>query len=75
MSISNSGRKVVIPAIPPKYICPVAFGFRDYTSFFRAFKKEFGVAPREFKEAYSLHISSVPETRGRLPGAPNPPKK
>ena len=59
----------------PLHEVATAFGFRDYTSFFRAFKKEFGVAPREFKEAYSLHSSSVPETRGRLPGAPNPPKK
>lgn len=28
------------------------FGFRDYTSFFRAFKKEFGLSPKEYKEKY-----------------------
>ncbi|WP_310603643.1 AraC family transcriptional regulator [Anaerosporobacter sp.] len=26
------------------------FGFKDYSSFYRAFKKEFGVSPKEFKE-------------------------
>lgn len=25
------------------------YGFRDYTSFYRAFKKEYGVSPKEFK--------------------------
>ena len=37
-----------------------AFGFKDYTSFFRAFKKEFKMAPKEFKEAYSLTGSNTP---------------
>ncbi|TCL57196.1 AraC-like DNA-binding protein [Kineothrix alysoides] len=27
-----------------------SFGFRDYSSFYRAFKKEFGISPKEFKE-------------------------
>lgn len=31
-----------------------AYGFQDYTNFFRAFKREFGMSPKEFKEAYSL---------------------
>lgn len=31
------------------------YGFKDYSSFFRAFKKEFGVSPREYKELYSVH--------------------
>lgn len=26
------------------------FGFQDYSSFYRAFKKEFGMSPREYKE-------------------------
>lgn len=30
-------------------IC-ILYGFKDYTSFFRAFKKEFGMSPKEFKE-------------------------
>ena len=28
------------------------FGFKDYTSFFRAFKKEYGISPREYKDFY-----------------------
>ena len=27
------------------------FGFKDYSSFFRAFKKEYGISPREWKES------------------------
>ena len=30
------------------------FGFQDYTSFFRAFKKEFGIGPKEFKESFGI---------------------
>ena len=30
------------------------YGFRDYTSFFRAFKKEYGVSPKEFREQHRL---------------------
>ncbi len=26
------------------------YGFKDYASFFRAFKKEFGMSPKKFKE-------------------------
>lgn len=29
------------------------FGFKDYTSFFRAFKKEYGLSPKEYKELYT----------------------
>lgn len=28
------------------------YGFKDYTGFFRAFKKEFGLSPKEYKEQY-----------------------
>jgi len=30
------------------------FGFKDYSSFFRAFKKEYGLSPKEYKEIYSI---------------------
>ena len=26
------------------------FGFKDYSSFYRAFKKEFGISPKEYKD-------------------------
>lgn len=29
------------------------FGFQDYSSFFKAFKKEFGISPREYQELYT----------------------
>lgn len=59
----------------PLHEVATAFGFRDYTSFFRSFKKEFGVAPREFKEAYSLHSSSVPGDPGTSARGSEPPEK
>ena len=30
------------------------FGFGDYSSFYRAFKKEFGVSPKEYKEVHGV---------------------
>lgn len=30
------------------------FGFKDYSSFYRAFKKEFGVSPKDFRDIHSL---------------------
>lgn len=29
------------------------YGFKDYSSFFRAFKKEFGLSPKEYKELFT----------------------
>ena len=31
------------------------FGFKDYSSFYRAFKKEYGVSPNEFKSMYNIN--------------------
>lgn len=33
-------------------------GFKDYSSFFRAFKKEYGISPREFKDTLTYAIES-----------------
>lgn len=32
----------------------MTYGFKDYTNFFRAFKKEFGIGPKEYKESFGL---------------------
>ena len=38
----------------------LAYGFKDYSSFFRAFKKEYGISPKEYKELHS--VSEVTES-------------
>ena len=30
------------------------YGFKDYSGFFRAFKKEFGLSPKEYKELHGI---------------------
>ena len=32
----------------------LTYGFKDYPSFFRAFRKGFGMSPKEYREAFSL---------------------
>lgn len=39
-----------------------AYGFSDYSAFFRAFKKEFGVGPKEYRESFSPTALSHPES-------------
>ncbi len=31
-----------------------SYGFKDYSSFFRAFKKEYGLSPKEYKEIHGI---------------------
>ncbi len=31
------------------------YGFHDYSSFFRAFKKEYGLSPKEYRDLYTLN--------------------
>jgi AraC-like DNA-binding protein len=38
----------------PLHSVAATYGFQDYTSFFRAFKKEFGIGPKEYKESFHL---------------------
>lgn len=38
------------------------YGFRDYSSFYRMFRKEYGMSPREYQEAHRMNaINSVPQ--------------
>ncbi len=32
----------------------MTYGFKDYTNFFRAFKKEFGIGPKEYKDSFGI---------------------
>lgn len=46
------------------------FGFHDYSSFFKAFKKEFGISPKEYQELYGSAAAAEP-----APSSPLPPKR
>jgi AraC-like DNA-binding protein len=36
--------------------CYLLYGFKDYSSFYRAFKKEYGLSPSEYKELSSRQM-------------------
>ncbi len=35
-----------------------SFGFKDYSSFFRAFRKEYGMSPKEYAEVFRYDVAS-----------------
>lgn len=44
------------------------FGFKDYSSFYRAFKKEFGISPKEYRDR-KIQIELAEEKRQKKTGA------
>lgn len=49
----QASKNGVLSGVPLGELCH-QYGFTDYTSFYRAFKKEFGLSPKEFREQRSL---------------------
>lgn len=48
-----AGRNAILTGQPISRVFH-QYGFKDYTSFFRAFKKEYGVSPKEYREQHRL---------------------
>ena len=44
-----SSKNLILENIPLEYIAPKV-GFSDYSSFYRAFKSEYGISPRQFRD-------------------------
>ncbi len=49
----HASKNGILSGIPLKTLI-YQYGFHDYTSFYRAFKKEFGLSPTEFREQHQL---------------------
>ena len=52
------GCRSAIAAGEPITTVAEKFGFADYTSFFRAFKKEYGISPKDYREKLKLQQQS-----------------
>lgn len=55
----NESKNLIMQDYPLNQISD-AIGFQDYTTFYRAFKKEFGISPREYRDLLSQNSSIVP---------------
>ena len=49
----QASKNTILTGVPFTVICH-QYGFHDYTSYYRAFKKEFGLSPTEFREQRKL---------------------
>lgn len=47
----HASKSSILSGTPLSEVCS-NFGFTNYTTFFRAFKKEFGISPRDFKDSF-----------------------
>ena len=47
----QASQNAILSGVPAGKVCQ-QYGFRDYTSFYRAFKKEFGLSPKEYLELH-----------------------
>ena len=45
----HASRQHILSGMPLKEVAEY-YGFANYTTFFRAFRKEFGISPREYRE-------------------------
>jgi AraC-like DNA-binding protein len=49
----NAGKDAILSSVPISKIYS-RYGFHDYSSFFRAFKREYGISPNEYRELYQI---------------------
>ena len=57
----GASKNAILSGIPLNELCHRC-GFKDYTSFYRAFKKEFGLSPKEFREQ-APNSGTLPKSR------------
>lgn len=66
LSLRLEGSRKAIQSGAPILTAAEMYGFRDYSSFYRAFKGAFLISPREYQEkeacAYCSGVSSIPDS-------------